>query len=111
MDAQKLKKLENISQRIISNYVVEFSEFEERFWIITIINIKISSDLSYLDVFVSSFKNSSKLTKALAKHAHFMTKKINSEISLRKIPKIRFRYDESWKIWESVCETIKKYNK
>ncbi len=40
-----------------------------------------------------------------------MTKKINSEISLRKIPKIRFRYDESWKIWESVCETIKKYNK
>ncbi len=29
MDAQKLKKLENISQRIISNYVVEFSEFEE----------------------------------------------------------------------------------
>lgn len=112
MNEQRLKKLENIATRLVSKYIFEELEDSEAiFWIITITWVKISSDLSYLDIFVSSFKNSDILSKTLAKHNYWIQKKLNKELEIRKLPKIRFRYDSSWEIWQDVCEAIKKYTK
>jgi ribosome-binding factor A len=35
------------------------------------------------------------LTKTLAKHAHAIQRKFNKAVAVRKLPKIRFRYDDS----------------
>jgi ribosome-binding factor A len=107
MNNERLKKLERISKQLVSNFILESLEDSEKtFWIITITWVKISSDLSYLDIFVSSFLNSELLTKTLAKHNYEIQKRLNKSIDTRKLPKIRFRYDNSWKIWQDVCDTI-----
>jgi len=107
MNQEKLKKLESISGRIISEFFIEeLREIEEDFWLINIAQVKISTDLSYLDVYVSSFNNPEILTKTLATYAPEMNRKLHKQLSIRKMPKIRFRYDESWEISQEVLNTI-----
>ncbi len=94
MKKERIKKLEGVVQGLISGFIFEeIGELEEEFWVITIIGVKISNDLSYLDIFISCFKNQETLAKALAKHAHDIQRKLHNALSLRKIPRIRFRYD------------------
>jgi len=107
MNKDRLEKLESVSKQLIWEFLLEdIKEIEDEFQLISIGWVKISSDISYLDVFVSSFKNSEKLTKTLAEYAPALTKKLHKNLSLRKLPKIRFRYDESWKISEWILNTI-----
>ena len=107
MNQEKIKKLENISRWIIAEFFMEeLREVEAEFSLINIAKVEISSDLSYLDIFVSSFKNQELLTKTLAKYAPEMNRKLHKKLSLRKMPKIRFRYDESWEISSEILWTI-----
>jgi len=95
MREERLKKLEWVIIEIIWNFFLEeLREIESDFWIINISWVKISSDLSYLDIYVSSLKNKEMLTKTLAKHAYQIQKRLNNKISLRKLPRVRFRYDD-----------------
>lgn len=106
MKEDKLKKLESISKKFISNFIFEeVKEIESDFGIITVTWVKISSDLSYLDVFVSSLKNWSVLPKALAYHWYDLQRKLNKYLDIRKLPKIRFRYNDEWEFSQNV--TIK----
>ncbi len=108
MNKERLKKLESIALQLVSNFLFEHTkDIEDNFWLINVTWIKISSDISYLDIYVSSFKNSDILCKTLAEYAHDIQKKLNKSLSLRKNPRIRFRYDESWQIAWEVAETIK----
>lgn len=110
MNEQRLSKLESIAKSLVTNFIFEELEDSEKiFWIITVTWVKISTDLSYLDIYVSSFKSWDILPKALAKHNSSIQRKLNKAISIRKLPKIRFRYDSKWEIWQKVCNTIEKY--
>ena len=110
MNQQRISKLESIAKQLVSNFIFEeLEDSEQIFWIITVTWIKISSDLSYLDIYVSSFKNSDILPKTLAKHNYTIQKKLNKAIDIRKLPKIRYRYDSKWEIWEAICKQINKY--
>lgn len=112
MNQERIKKLERLSRELISSFIFEELEDSElNFWIITITWVKISSDLSYLDVFVSSFKNWEILTKTLAKHNYKIQWRFNRIINIRKLPKIRFRYDWSWKIWQEIWDLINNLKK
>ncbi len=107
MKEERLKKLESIIKRVISNSILErLTNLEEVFWIITITSLKISTDLSYIDVFVSCIKWDKSLTKSLAWEAYKIQKDMMKKISIRKIPKIRFRYDEGWQISWKIIKTI-----
>jgi len=108
MNKERIKKLESVSRELVSRYILEeLDDSELNFWLITVTWVKISSDLSYLDIFVSSLLNWDLLTKTLAKHNKEIQWRFNRALSIRKLPKIRFRYDESWAIWQEVCEVIK----
>lgn len=112
MNIERIKKLESVSREIISNLIMEeVEDIQSDFWIINITDIIISTDLSYLDVWVSSFKNQEILPKTLAKHNYEIQRKYNRMINIRKLPKIRYRYDSKWEIWQKVCDTINKVNK
>ena len=96
MNIERIKKLESIAKQLISSYIFEELEDQEQiFGIITIVKVKISSDISYIDIYVSSLKNSVILTKTLAKHNYNIQKRFNKKINIRKLPRIRFRYDDS----------------
>ena len=109
MNKDRIKKLERVSRELVSSFIFEeLEDSEQTFWIITITWVKISSDLSYLDIYVSSLLNGAILTKTLAKHNREIQWRLNKSIEIRKLPRIRFRYDDSWAIWQEISEAIKK---
>ncbi|MDR3150625.1 MAG: ribosome-binding factor A [Candidatus Peribacteria bacterium] len=57
-------------------------------------DVVISSDLSYLDIWVSAFRNQEILAKTLAKHNHEIQNRYNKMMKIRKLPRIRYRYDD-----------------
>ena len=108
MNQERIKKLESISRELVSHYILEeLDDSELNFWIITVTWVKISSDLSYLDIYVSSLLNWETLAKTLAKHNREIQWRFNRALNIRKLPKIRFRYDNKWAIWQEVCDVIK----
>ncbi len=112
MNSERLKKIENESKKILSNIIFEeTSELLNDFWLITITEVKISADFSYIDVFVSSMKSQNLLTKALAKKNHIIQHRYNKTLDIRKLPKIRYRYDNKWETSEKILETINKITK
>ena len=112
MNKDRLKKLEMTSHKILSDLIFEeTSEIWVDFWIITITEVTISPDLSYLDVWVSALKNEEILAKTLAKKNYLIQWKYNKIINIRKLPKIRYRYDKKGKIWQEVWEIINKITK
>ena len=109
MNQDRIKKLERISRELVTSYIFEeLEDSEQTFWIITVTEIKISSDLSYLDISVSSLLNGENLTKTLAKHNRQIQSKFNKALWIRKLPRIRFRYDDKWAIWQEICDAINK---
>lgn len=104
----RIKKMEAWLKWIITNCIIEKTlEIQSEFWIININEIKMASDMSYLDIFVSSIKNSDKLCKTLANYAQDIKEEINKNITLRKTPIVRFRYDSSI---ENATDLIWKIN-
>ena len=112
MNKDKIAKLESITKELVTKFILEeLNLIWDNFWIITVTWTKISSDLSYLDIFVSSIKNNELLTKKLAKNNYLIQKKLNKSIDIRKLPKIRFRYDNKWKLSSDIIETINSLKK
>lgn len=107
MNKERLKKIESESKKILSNIIFEeASDLLGDFWIITITEVKISNDFSYLDLFVSSIKNKEILTKKLAKINHIVQHRYNKAINIRKLPKIRYRYDDKWETSSKILDTL-----
>lgn len=96
MNDKRLKKFDSMLKNIISNKLfIETMEIQEDYWIITVNNVSLASDMSYVDVYVSSIKSQDTLCKTLAKYQQVIKEEINKNITLRKTPIIRFRYDNT----------------
>lgn len=109
MKAERIQKAQSISKKLLSEYILQdLQELSVDFWIITITQVIISNDLSYMDIYVSSLKNMENLTKSLWEIAPNMQKILGKKIDFIKVPRIRFRYDESWIQSFQVYKTIKE---
>ncbi|MCP4523377.1 MAG: ribosome-binding factor A [Candidatus Gracilibacteria bacterium] len=107
MNNERIKKLESVAHTLVTNFIFEeMAEESTKFGIITVTGVRISSDISYLDVYVSSLLESEGLTKALASHCSQIQRKFNKSVPIRKLPRIRFRYDETGAVGEDVCRAI-----
>lgn len=66
--------------------------------LISISQVKVSKDLSFAKVFVSSFESKNKAQRAVAglnKAAGFIQGKLGKKLHMRTIPKLVFKYDDS----------------
>jgi len=107
MKQERRKKAEAISKKIISEYFAqEIPELSELYWIVTVTGVDISSDLSYADVYVSALRNRETLPKSLAESAHKVHRLLAKNIDFVKVPKIRFRYDESGEMLWDISKVI-----
>lgn len=107
MKQDRLNRAQSISKKLIGEYFIQdLQELSWDFWIITVLEAKISQDLSYLDVYVSSLQNCELLTKTLAEHAHKIQHMLGRKIDFIKVPKVRFRYDETWESSFDIYQTI-----
>lgn len=111
MKQDRLVKAQSISQKIISEYLTtDMKDLIQVYWIVTITQVEISGDLSYMDVYVSCMMNTENLAKALSEYAHILQRKLWKNMAFIKVPKIRFRYDESWKHSSNIYSAIKNLN-
>ncbi len=109
MKQERRKRAESISQKLLSEYLIsDLQEMSSEFGIITITAVDISSDLSYIDVSVSSLKNTELLTKQLSEHAHDIQRLLGRKIEFIKVPRVRFRYDESGKTSFEIHQTLQE---
>lgn len=107
MKEERLKKLEWIMKWVVSESILNnVDDLEEKFWIITVTGVKISSDLSYIDIYVSCMTNHTELTKMLALSAHKVQRDLAKKISIRRIPRVRYRYDDEWEVSSEIIEAI-----
>lgn len=109
MNQERIKKLESAIFELASSFLLEqVKEIESDFWIINITWVKLSSDLTYLDIYVSSFKNQDILTKTLADYAKDIQRFLAKKMTLRIVPRVRFRYDDKWEVAQDVTIAINK---
>lgn len=95
MNQDRLKKMNSMLKEIVANSIYENTlEIQSDFWLITVNKVELATDMSYLDVFVSSIKNNELLCKTLAKYAQIVKEDIHKKANLRKTPIVRFRYDD-----------------
>jgi len=108
MKQNRLKRMNSMLKEIVWTSILQNTlEIRSDFWLITVNSVKLSSDMSYLDVFVSSIKNKELLCKTLANYAQIIKEDINKKITLRKTPIVRFRYDNEM---EFSTDLISKIN-
>lgn len=108
----KHDKFESIAREIISWLIHDEMEMEEvDFGPITVTKAVVSKDKSYLDIYVSSFKNLDILPKTLAKHWFNIQRNANKLIKIRRVPKIRFRTDKSGEDMAYITWVIDKLDK
>lgn len=110
--SNKLDKYQRLAKEVISKIIYDVMKEEEtEYGLITVTKCIVSKDESYLDVFLSAFRNQESLPKALAKHGYFIQKEANKAIKVRRVPKIRFRIDESGADSVSVTSLINEVSK
>ncbi len=109
MKQERRSKAESISQKLISEFIInELQELTVSHGIITVTKVEISNDSSYIDIHVSCLLNHDELTKSLSDHAHPIHRMLGKKIAFIKVPKIRFRYDSSWENASHIYDTIKQ---
>lgn len=111
MKHDRIERAQKVSHKLISEFLVsELDDHSADFALITLTSTKISHDLSYIDVYVSSLKKPEWLTKYLSEYAPKIHKLLCKKIDFLKVPKVRFRYDNSGKESHEIYSTIKEVN-
>lgn len=107
MKLERQNKIEAKLKDILSQKIYELTmEVQSEYGLITINSTKLAPDMSYIDVYVSSIKNQDVLCKNLAKYAQNLKDALKNGIILRKMPIIRFRYDNSIEIENNMIHKI-----
>lgn len=108
MKNERIQKAQSISKKIISEYIIfELQDLSLEHGLITVTQVTISPDLSYLDAYVSCLKNNDTLCKNLAESAWLIQRKLGKDIDFIKVPKLRFRYDDSGENASRIYQTLK----
>ena len=88
----KQERLKEIIREIASRHVtIWWQSFDHAFGIVSIVEIELSSDRSYADVYLTSNEDTAWLTKAIAPVAKEIQREIGKELMMRKNPSIRFK--------------------
>lgn len=107
MNQERLKKMNAQLQSIVWESIYQYTrEIQSDFWLITVNNVFLATDMSYLDIMVSCIKNNDILCKTLAPYAQNIKEDINKKMPLRKTPIVRFRYYDEMEFSTQLLEKI-----
>lgn len=78
--------------------------------LVTIIRVKVSVDLRYADIYISVFPGGKdmEVEEILNENIYDLQQGLNKKLSMRPVPKIRFKIDKSGEYVEKINELIKK---
>jgi len=93
------KRIENLVRDQISSLIMQEVIKDPRIdSLLSVSRVKISKDLGYADVFMSSIKSDSKVEKAVDALNHaagFIQHKLRGNLHLKKTPVLRFKKDDA----------------
>ena len=72
------------------------------FWLVTIVEVKVSKDFSYADVFISNIPKNVNVIDFLKSKIWNYQRLINGNLQRKVVPKIRFHYDSTWEFVSSI---------
>lgn len=108
----RTERLSHSIHSIASSEILTFSqEKDHNFWIISIIEVILSKDESYADVYVSSHEDEENLPKFLAPSAKIIEHAIGKNLGIRRSPKIRFRIKKNLKSAGDILSLIHSLDK
>lgn len=102
-----VKHLETTVQRVVTEILR--SEVKENLGFITVTDVKITNELSYMYVYYTVFgsdKEKEKTEKALERANGFIKNKIASRVKMRKVPELIFKPDESYEKGKRIDDLI-----
>lgn len=108
----KLDRLSSIFSKEISK-IINFDIKDSNITMVSVTDVKISSDLSYAKVYISMviIKNKNTTIQALNKAKGFIKSELSKRIKVRKIPDLEFIYDDSLDKGQKIEEILKRVNK
>jgi len=103
----KLERINSEIQRVVSNALYENTR-DNLMKTVTITDAKVSSDLSYADMYFTSIarKSHEDMEKELNEAAPYLRKFVATGMDLRKTPILRFHYDTSLEYASKIDEII-----
>lgn len=97
----RIERVGHLIQEKIGSFIVEGKIKDPRVdAFLSVTRVEVSRDLSYADVYVSSYKTDGGLKKSVAglqSAAGFIQSQLNQQMHIRQIPKLRFHEDASLK--------------
>ena len=110
--AFKRERLEKIIAREVSEIL--FSEVKDlRLKLITITNVNVSGDLSIATIFYTVLGNEEErleASKSLEDAKGFIRLNLGHRIEVKKVPELRFKYDESFEQGNRIEDILKALN-
>jgi ribosome-binding factor A len=101
MSSFRLKKVESLLQREIGSILLNGKVKDPRVdSFLTVSGVKVSKDIAYAKVFISSFKNEESLARAVEALNHasgFIQSLLNRHLKMRYTPRLNFVADTSIK--------------
>lgn len=112
MNPIRKKRIEKELLKLISN-TIEFKMRDKRLSLVSIVDIKITDDLSYANIYYRQLppRNHKETEKAFAGASGFIKNEIAKAKILRTIPELRFFYDDTEDKAEKIEEILKKIHK
>ena len=110
--AFKRERLEKIIAREISEIL--FSEVKDaRLKLVTVTNVNLSGDLSIATIFYTVYGDElvrADTTKSLEDAKGFIRLNLGHRIEVKKVPELRFKYDESFEQGNRIEDILKALN-
>lgn len=99
---------ESIHQIATESILSHMREYDHPHGIVSVVEVRISPDKQYADVFTTAQHLSKELPRLLAPLASVIHKRISTELWLRKTPRIRFREQKSHTDKKDILQTIQE---
>lgn len=108
----KLKRLESLALRELSLWLIQQSK-SDKLKEISITEVRITNDLSYMTIFFSAFKQNEMGTylEELEHNKSLIRQVLASKIKARKMPELIFKVDSSLNYGNHIEEIINNLNK
>lgn len=107
--AFKRERMEKIIERELSSII--FSEVkDERIKFVTITNVNVTNDLSIATVFYTVLGDEDQINssiEALNDATGFIRSKLAKRLEVKKVPELRFKYDESFEQGNKIEEILR----
>jgi ribosome-binding factor A len=108
----RLERVGRLIQEKIGSFIVEGKIKDPRVdAFLSVTRVDVSRDLSYADVYISSYKTEEGLKKGVAglqSAAAFIHSQLNAAMHMRKIPMLRFHEDTSLKTGFDMIKKIEE---